>query len=149
MELETFGLDHGTHSILLARVYGARYEGRPSKDLLDCYLNCQKAERGSVEERKKRGFLLEENCLQKFRDELAKEIHHLEGLRKHPVPQVSTDCTDDELPLNEMELMGCTVPDISELDRLVRYDASLERSFDRALNQLERVQRIRQRRMGA
>ena len=39
--------------------------------------------------------------------------------------------------------MGCTVPDSSEMDRLLRYEASLERAFDRALSQLERVQKIR------
>ena len=144
MELHTIGLDHETHSILLARVYGARYEGRASNDLLDSYLNCRDAGRASAEERKKRGFSSVEDCLRRFQSELAKEIQRLEGLRKQPVSnQLSSDRTDDELRLNEKELRGCTVPDISELDPLLRYEASLERAFDRALNQLERVQRIR------
>jgi hypothetical protein len=30
-----------------------------------------------------------------------------------------------------------------QLDRLLRYESSLERAFDRTLNQLERLQRIR------
>jgi len=42
-----------------------------------------------------------------------------------------------------MELLGCKVPDAPEVDRLLRYEASLERSFDRTLSQLERLQRIR------
>jgi hypothetical protein len=35
------------------------------------------------------------------------------------------------------------VPDHPRAERLLRYEASLERNFDRALNQLERAQRIR------
>ena len=35
------------------------------------------------------------------------------------------------------------VPDAATLDRLLRYSASLERDFDRTLNQLERLQRMR------
>ncbi len=35
------------------------------------------------------------------------------------------------------------VPDGPGLDRLLRYEASLERSFDRTLSQLERLQRMR------
>jgi hypothetical protein len=31
----------------------------------------------------------------------------------------------------------------TELDRLLRYEASLDRSFDRTLSQLERLQRMR------
>jgi len=42
-----------------------------------------------------------------------------------------------------MELLGCEIPDTPELDRLLRYEASLERSFDRTLSQLERLQRMR------
>ena len=144
MELQTFGLDHETHSILLARVYGSRYEGRASNDLLDSYLYCRNAERVPAEERKKRGFSSEADCLRKFQVELTKEIQRLEGLRKQPVlEQLSFDHTDDKLRLNEMELMDCTVPNASELDRLLRYETSLEHALDRALSQLERVQRIR------
>ncbi len=144
MELQTIGLDHETHSILLARVYGARSKDRINNDLLDFYLKCRNAERASVEERRKTGFLSVEDCLRKFQDELAKEIQRLECLRKQPISdQPSSDQSDAELRLSERELMGCAVPDSSEMDRLLRYEASLERAFDRALSQLERVQKIR------
>ncbi len=35
------------------------------------------------------------------------------------------------------------VPDARVLDRLLRYEASLDRSFERTLSQLERLQRMR------
>src|SRR5271169_5261962 len=42
-----------------------------------------------------------------------------------------------------IEILSSCVPEASRLDRLLRYAASLERSFERALNQLERLQRNR------
>lgn len=42
-----------------------------------------------------------------------------------------------------MELLACKVPATQDLDRLLRYEASLERTFDRTLAQLERLQRLR------
>jgi hypothetical protein len=42
-----------------------------------------------------------------------------------------------------LESMSSVVPEAPRLDRLLRYRASLERDFDRTLNQLERLQRIR------
>ena len=41
------------------------------------------------------------------------------------------------------EVLCHNVPDTPTLDRLLRYEASLDRSFDRALTQLERLQRMR------
>ena len=46
-------------------------------------------------------------------------------------------------PIEKLELICRKEPDGSELDRLLRYEASLERSFDRTLSQLERLQRVR------
>lgn len=42
-----------------------------------------------------------------------------------------------------MESKAACVPEASRLDRILRYSASLERDFDRTLNQLERLQRMR------
>ena len=41
------------------------------------------------------------------------------------------------------EVLCHNVPDVPTLDRLLRYEASLDRSFDRTLTQLERLQRMR------
>lgn len=42
-----------------------------------------------------------------------------------------------------MESKAACVPEAPRLDRILRYSASLERDFDRTLNQLERLQRMR------
>ena len=44
----------------------------------------------------------------------------------------------------EIESLRANVPDAPQLDRLLRYEAILQRDFDRTLSQLERAQRIRQ-----
>ena len=46
-------------------------------------------------------------------------------------------------PKQKLEELCRNVPEAPRLDRLLRYEASLERAFDRTLNQLERLQRIR------
>jgi hypothetical protein len=43
----------------------------------------------------------------------------------------------------KMEIESSWVPEAPKLERLLRYAASIERSFERALNQLERLQRYR------
>ena len=43
----------------------------------------------------------------------------------------------------EIEWHRGNVPDAPQLDRLLRYETTLQRDFDRTLSQLERVQRIR------
>lgn len=43
----------------------------------------------------------------------------------------------------EIEALRQAVPDSPGLERLMRYETSLERQFDRTLNQLERIQRMR------
>ncbi len=43
----------------------------------------------------------------------------------------------------EIESLRASVPDAPQLDRLLRYEAILQRDFDRTLSQLERQQRIR------
>ena len=43
----------------------------------------------------------------------------------------------------QLEILCRNVPDSPGLDRLLRYKVSLERSFDRTLSQLERLQRMR------
>ena len=43
----------------------------------------------------------------------------------------------------ELESLRQNVPDTPQLDRLLRYETSLDRSIERILNQLERRQRMR------
>jgi hypothetical protein len=43
----------------------------------------------------------------------------------------------------KLEMLRRNIPDSPALDRLLRYEANLDRSFDRTLGQLERLQRMR------
>ena len=63
------------------------------------------------------------------------EIEHLEQLKKI-VEQT-------ERRRMRYTVTASLVPHQAVLDRLLRYEASLDRSFDRTLNQLERLQRMR------
>lgn len=42
-----------------------------------------------------------------------------------------------------LDLLAMHIPTDLHLDRFLRYESSLERAFDRTLNQLERLQRMR------
>ena len=48
----------------------------------------------------------------------------------------------NKLKLQVVKKLG-TIPSKYELDRLLRYEGSIERQFYKALNQLERLQRLR------
>ena len=63
------------------------------------------------------------------------EIHRLEEFKKSQIP--------DQRERSKQEVLRLSMNEGAGLERLVRYEASLERAFDRALAQLERVQRIR------
>ena len=63
------------------------------------------------------------------------EIEHLEQLKKI--------VEQNERLRMRYTVTASLVPHQAVLDRLLRYEASLDRSFDRTLNQLERLQRMR------
>ncbi len=63
------------------------------------------------------------------------EIHRLEEFKKSQKP--------DQRERSIQEVLRLSINEGAGLERLIRYEASLERAFDRALAQLERVQRIR------
>lgn len=74
-------------------------------------------------------------CTQKIRTSIGHEIDrmkfHLEIMREY----------DDDRTV--FERIRLSVPEQPALDRLIRYETSLERTFDRTLAQLERLQRQR------
>jgi hypothetical protein len=71
----------------------------------------------------------------KFLGDLQVKIDELEGY-----PAMVARFTGQR---ERLKLLFGNVPDAPALDRLLRYEASLERSFDRTLSQLERLQRMR------
>ena len=71
----------------------------------------------------------------RFLQALQSQIDLLQGL-----PKWLDRITD---PREELDSLRRNVPDAPALDRLLRYDVTLDRSFDRTLTQLERLQRMR------
>ena len=72
---------------------------------------------------------------QTFGDQVRREMHWLR-FRERQRRLIEADRL-------RLEFVRRNVPDSSQLDRLLRYEASLERGFDRTLTQLERLQRMR------
>jgi len=141
---DRYGIDYNFYFIDLGLIYGARYSGRPGKDLFDFYIECHSALEATAAEREKRGFASEEDCVQRFIAETEKEIRRLEGHRKRPIQEPKPSPLTDGVQPREIALLKWEIPDSGELDRLLRYEASLDRAFDRALIQFERLQRMRE-----
>ena len=97
----------------------------PSNDYDDRYPTMDESERYPVIEKDNMEFL----------DEIDKELHRLESYR--------SNLRSIEADRMNLERLRRSIPDSPHLDRLLRYEASLERAFDRTLNQLERLQRAR------
>lgn len=72
---------------------------------------------------------------QKFAAQVGREMHYF-ALREHERKLIEADRL-------RLESVRRNVPDSSQLDRLLRYEANIERAFDRTLTQLERLQRMR------
>ena len=67
-----------------------------------------------------------------------------EKVKQHSeaIANLEKEKASNELKLQVVKKLG-TIPSKCELDRLLRYEGSIERQFYRALNQLERLQRLR------
>jgi hypothetical protein len=137
--VEMYGFSQ-SDQINLGYLYGARYSGRPGKDLFDFYLECLSALKATPAEREKRGFASEEDCTQRFIQETEREIRRVERLYKKPRARQRSS---PELNSNEIALPACEVLNSPEMDALLRCQASIERSIDRTLSQLERLHRMR------
>ncbi len=75
--------------------------------------------------------------------ELEKEIHRMEGHRKYPLPKPPAKTNQGRSPANGNEATQMCDSGFLRLDRLLRYETSLEHALDRTLSQLERLQRRR------
>jgi hypothetical protein len=87
------------------------------------------------EERQRKGSLTPEQCKDRLVSEIDAEIQRLRGYRQEQA--------EKESERTKLEILRRKVPESAKLDRLLRYETSLERAFDRTLTQLERAQRIR------
>ena len=89
----------------------------------------------SEEVRQQNGYASPKDCEIKFLTEVEAEIKRL---MKHQRARTAVNSSKTNL-----DKVRRSVPDAPAMDRLLRYEASIERMFDRTLSQLERLQRMR------
>jgi hypothetical protein len=131
--LETDGFDEERDTSILKKIYGDG--GHLRETLHDSYALWFSTAETPEEERQREGYADPKQCKQNVLDEVDAEIKRLKQYRKTR-ESIESD-------RHKLEILRRSVPESPGLDRLLRYEANLERSFDRALNQLERLQRIR------
>ncbi|MHB8617571.1 MAG: hypothetical protein ACYC93_16060 [Candidatus Acidiferrales bacterium] len=124
------GFDEEGNTEVLQRIYGSSEIG-----LSDDYSAWLLTAQAPQEERENEGFATPEESQQSFIRAIDAEISRLKLYEKQRAAF--------EASRAKLEALRQNVPDSAGLDRLLRYEASLERSFDRTLKQLERAQRMR------
>jgi hypothetical protein len=133
--VEKNGLDQENDSLILEKIYGERHNVRLHEDLYDSYGQWFNTFETPEEERESEGYASPEQCRKNVLDEIGKEIRRLKGYQKKGASV--------ETKRMQLEVVSRSIPDGPGLERLLRYEASLNRDFDRTLSQLERIQRMR------
>ncbi len=129
------GLNPENDRTILERIYGDREENRLRGDFCDFYLVLLGVSQSSEEERLRKGCVSPEQCRKKILRGIDEEIRRLKRYREAR--------TSVEAARTQVEALRHSIPDAPGLDRILRYEAHLDRAWDRALSQLERQQRIR------
>ena len=133
--IQEFGFRPKQDTILLQGIYGTRDRARLGLDLYDSYETCLQMAETPEEERERKGYFSPEACCQIVMEKIDKEIRRIKRDQKARA--------SIETARTQLEIVCRNVPDGPGLDRLLRYEASLERTLDRTLSQLERLQRMR------
>ena len=133
--IEKQGFDEAIDKKLLTRLYGNTPSADELESLLDSYSRWLKNALFAGSTGKENGLKSPEECKNKFLEELNEEIERLQDYQKERAQIESSRMKVESLSRN--------VPGAPQLDRLLRYETTLEKAFDRTLNQLERLQRIR------
>jgi hypothetical protein len=118
---------------ILAIIYGGDLDLHGT--FRDFYLSWLNISRVPEEERQCKGYATPEQCKERVSSAIDAEIR---GLRNYREGQAIMESERAKL-----EVLRRKVPVSERLERLLRFEASLERGFERALNQYERVQRLR------
>jgi hypothetical protein len=134
-QIETEGLNLENDITILQRIYGEREENRLHDNFCDFYLIFLAISQYSEEERLREGCVSPEQCRKEILLGIDKEIRRLKRCGKAR--------TSVEAVRTQLETLCHNIPDAPALDLQLRYEASLERTFDRTQSQLERRQRMR------
>jgi hypothetical protein len=115
---------------ILVRLYGNSGvdTGAKKTTLLDIYSRCLDTALSNASAGENSESPSPEECVATFLSSLNREIKRLKSYKREPAL---------------IESLRGNVTYAPQLDRLLRYESSLERAFDRTLNQLERLKRIR------
>jgi hypothetical protein len=133
--IENQGLDFARDRADLVELYGHLDSGHWQMDLHHWYQRFAETAALPEDVRRQKGLFSPENCKNKLWHDLEEE---LQKLRWYKDERNSMLCERLEL-----ESLCQGIPDSARLDTLMRYATTLDRSFDRTVNQLERAQRIR------
>jgi len=133
--IEVRGFEPKLDTTVLTKLYGDYDEENYYQPLFHSYLLWSRAASFSAEECEQRGLPSPEQSKEGFLGEVKEAIKQLRNYEKEHEKIVSSKLG--------LESLRHTVPDTPVLDRLLRYETTLERATDRLLNQLERLQRMR------
>jgi hypothetical protein len=133
--IEQDDFDPQNDAPILTTLYGEFNDKHWEETLFNSYLLFSRVADLPDHIRKEGEFDSPEEYKKAFLEELADEQKRLERYKK--------ERSSIESSRVKLEALRRNVPDSPRLDHLLRYAASLERSFDRTLNQLERAQRMR------
>jgi hypothetical protein len=133
--IEARGFVPNLDRVILTTLYGRYEEGNWLHTLPCSYLLWSRVAAVSEEERKQNGLPSCLDAKEGFLAELRKLIEWLCLYEKEQLRILAGKLGLESLRQN--------VPDAPRLDRLLRYETSLDRSMERTLNQLERLQRMR------
>lgn len=128
------GFDEERDTSILDRIYGEK-KMTLRENLRDHYQTWSETAKCPEEERTREGYATSKECTLHFLDAIDDEIKRLQIFHKKK--------TSVEAQRISIEMVRQGVPDGRGLDRLLRYETSLERSFDRTWDRLERLQRLR------
>jgi hypothetical protein len=132
-KLKSRGFNQDNDRVILNTIYGTG--AYSSASLRNRYFELLITSELPEEERQRRNYMTPERCKDRMLSDIDAEIRRLLDYQKEQ--------TRNESERTKLEIQRRKVPESTKLDRLLRYEASLERAFDRALNQLERLQRLR------
>ena len=130
-KIEGSGFDSYRDSQILSKLYGNDTTKTGARTLFDSYKTLHlDADCSQAQQQENEGASPEQRKL-RFLEQLGAEIKKLEDNRSSIFNRA------------KLEALRRYVPDSSNPDRLLRYQVCIERSIDRTLAQLERVQRTR------
>jgi hypothetical protein len=135
INVESNGFGSQTAISILTRLYGVFDNTHWRRSLFAAYKIWSRGASDPESVRKKARNPSPEECRLIFLKEIDREITRLLEY-EHERLSIESNWL-------ELERLRRSVPDSPRLDQLLRYSTALERTFDRTLSQLERVQRMR------